>query len=620
MSTKSETDQWKTLQKRVRKQAVLQSAKKVFGSSAKRGRVFRWGVTTATRSPIPDLAAGLSRLACEQKLSERERENLDLPLAAEIFCDETIDRISDPVDAIAAITWGAAMPALIGILPTRVWWDLLGKLQHVCEQHRGWDHPESPVRLMLGGELGLTLAWRLKPLPSCQRLLAPSIRVIDDWFKEEADCISASVTKVRFARLTLASILRCERLLPNLGAKGLGKRQRAIASDLATWVAGFTNPGGGNVFDVRDHSDGDELNRDDAPSGKSQDDSSLLIRATNFDAESLRPAMDAALGKSQTGGRLAWMVSLPESLIHCDVAKVGVMMSDWDVRRGRVAVDYGNEECQLEVYAGRDRFIAGSWQVMLTINGEEQIAQGDWESTCEFSDDDVHYLEFEQPWSGGLVLQRQILQIRDERCVMLADAVLPDPNLESPGPHLQDPKAIPQEIRYTSRLPLDPTLVPHPEAETREIYFCKRPKFVPETPLRSAKVMAIPLSANEWRVGPTGSELHVTDESCLVCTSKATNHLYSPIWFDFSPRRFKRKRTWRPLTIADELRVVEPDEATAYRLQMGSEHWMLYRSLGAQRCRSVLGKHLIADFFAGRFHPGDGGLEELVTVEGQHDE
>jgi hypothetical protein len=29
----------------------------------------------------------------------------------------------------------------------------------------------------------------------------------------------------------------------------------------------------------------------------------------------------------------------------------------------------------------------------------------------------------------------------------------------------------------------------------------------------------------------------------------------------------------------------------------------------------VLGKHLVADFFAARFDPSDGSLEELVTVD-----
>jgi hypothetical protein len=75
------------------------------------------------------------------------------------------------------------------------------------------------------------------------------------------------------------------------------------------------------------------------------------------------------------------------------------------------------------------------------------------------------------------------------------------------------------------------------------------------------------------------------------------------------------------LTVADELRIVERSEATGYRIQMGSEQWMVYRSLGDHHTRTVLGKHLIADFYCGRFDPGDGSHEELITVdEGESDD
>ena len=42
---------------------------------------------------------------------------------------------------------------------------------------------------------------------------------------------------------------------------------------------------------------------------------------------------------------------------------------------------------------------------------------------------------------------------------------------------------------------------------------------------------------------------------------------------------------------------------------------MLYRSLGLRRCRTIMGKHLVADFFAARFDMSDAEYEELVTVD-----
>ena len=84
---------------------------------------------------------------------------------------------------------------------------------------------------------------------------------------------------------------------------------------------------------------------------------------------------------------------------------------------------------------------------------------------------------------------------------------------------------------------------------------------------------------------------------------------------DMQRRRLKRKRTWRQLTVADELRIVGKAEAVGYRVQAGSEQWMLYRSLGQSRCRSVMGKHLVAYFYAARFHASDGSFEEVVPVD-----
>ncbi len=47
---------------------------------------------------------------------------------------------------------------------------------------------------------------------------------------------------------------------------------------------------------------------------------------------------------------------------------------------------------------------------------------------------------------------------------------------------------------------------------------------------------------------------------------------------------------------------------------------MFYRSLCESCLRSVLGKHLIADFFCGRFDPGDGDIDDLITVDDRDDE
>jgi len=471
--SRSEQDQWKKLRKRVSKRALALPPSKVLGESAKSGRVYRWGLANANGGPCPRLVDVLSRLAVDEPVSKKQSEQIDFSLVVESFCDEPIAVSESTVDHVMSVLWAAAMPGLIDRMETRLWWDLLGRLQHICERFRHSDDESSPAKLILAGELGLTLAWRLTDLPSCQRLREPSVRAIKQWLRGEGTSIASAVQGVATARLNLASLVRCDDLLNATTKRSLSKRQRAIAADLATWVGGLTNVGGASVF-LSDNVDAPEVRSNHRY--LADDDASLLSAATRFDPETLKPAIQAALGVTQTGGRLAWEVCLPESLIHCENAKVAVMMPEWDVRRGRTIVDYGQEDCRVELHAGRAKAFRGKWQAMISIDGEEQTPQGPWESTCEFSDDDVHYLEIEQEWTGGVTLQRQFLVVRDDRCVLLCDNVLTDeadPSVTNTTRNGSVNAAAnkPPSIQYTSRIPLTPELIPDPEKETREIYF-----------------------------------------------------------------------------------------------------------------------------------------------------
>ncbi|TWT71818.1 hypothetical protein [Crateriforma conspicua] len=624
----AEKDQWAKLQKKVRKHAEKLSAQRIFGDAADSGVIYRWGVAAALRSACPANWQLLSRLAATGKLSPRYSKSIDLVRLAEDFCDDVPGPRADALESTHAVLWAAAMPWLTHRLPTRLWWDLLGKLQHSAEQQRESDQPDATARLILGGELGLTMAWRLKDLPSCHRMRDASVKVVKEWLDAEGDAIADAMRGGRNARLVAASLLRCEDLFAATTKSSFTKRQRAIAADAATWVAGLTSPGGQPsllIDDARvDDSVPDKYFRDDVGGVVSaqskrptKQTTGLLERMCRWDPETLRPAVEAALGVSHSGGRLAWSVSLPESLIHCDDAKLGVMLPEWDVRRGRTVIDYSQPDCRIEMCCGRKQLLAGQWQTMIRVGGIEQTSEGDWESTCEYSDDDVHYLEFEQPWSGGLMLQRHVMLLRDDRCAMLADSVLPSPEADPDDDRL---------IQYVSRLPLAQSVQARDELETREVYLHAKPANPSGAKTRKKKTssladaLAIPLSAGEWRVGPSAAQLDATDDGVLVLTAEARSALFAPLWLDLMPKRFKRKRTWRTLTIADELKLVPSDQAGGFRVQMGSEQWIVYRSLRGQRVRSVMGKHLIADFFAARFHMDEGDFEELVTVEGSQDD
>lgn len=590
-STRS-TEQSVALQRKVLQRARQSPPADVFGQAADHGQVYRWGVGAACDGPIRTLWDVLSRLAVDGKPSKKKLAGVDLVQSAESMVDALNSGVVIPMDAAGATVWAAAMPALIDRLHHSLWWDVLSSLQYFRESVTRREAADRPMYLMAAGELGLTLAWRLADLPSCRRLGKSSVDCVAQWCKQEYESVASAITDPLSARLVFASLMRCKHLINATTNRKFKKQYKRVAADLATWIAALTIHTGSTAFSGASRADVS----DDSRAG------GLMDQAVSCDPESLKPAVDAALGKRQTNGRLAWEISLPESFQHCEDAKVAVMMPEWDVRRGRVHVDYSAKQMAIEMFAGKPVVLSGECQTAIEVDGQPQRAIDNWESTCDFSDDDVHYLELEQPWSGGIVLQRQIMVVRDDRCVLFADSVLPE--LSSPGPSTDG------QIRYSNRIPMAELMQLDDEEETREAFFSDGRR----------RGLVMPLAAPEWRVGAGSVELQMTADAHLLLTATGRDRLFAPLWFDFSRGRFDRKRTWRKLTVAEDLKIVSDSDAVGFRIQVGSEQWMLYRSLGQTINRSVLGKHLVAEFFAARFHASDGTLEELVTVDDGDDD
>lgn len=582
----SESGDWETLRQQFLSDAKQGEAKQIFGEAAKRGAVYRWGVAVAQGGPCDELTDLLSRLACGQRKGKSKHASVDLTSASDLFV-ERMDRASSysTLDAANIVLWSSALPALSDQLDQSRWWRVLSAIQQARESILQRSRAYATTHLIMGGELGLTLAWRLGDLPSCQHLQASSLDAIAQWCNGDEESIQAAIAQGTDARLVLASLIRCRRLLQQVTKGKLRKKQVQIGAELATWIAAMTTHTGGSALSTACRKDvADDL----PPHG-------LLAHAVEFDSESLAPAVAASLGAAQSGGRLTWEVDLPETMHHDPDAKLAMMFPDWDVRRGRTHIDYSGEEVRLEVFAGRTQVVSGPWQTMIEVDGQEQQPCDEWINACDFSDDDVHYVEIEQAWTAGILLQRQMMLLREDRCLLLADAVVPSNRLESDS----------RSISYVSRLPLSPSIGIDAEPETREVFLTDGRR----------RGLVFPLSAAEWRVGPTNATLKETEDRHLLLSTQGRARLYAPLWFDFQHRRFKRKRTWRQLTIADQLRIARRDEAVGYRVQVGSEQWMMYRSLAGGCCRSLLGKHLIADFFASRFDPSDGSHDALVTVD-----
>ncbi len=579
--------QWKSLSKKIRDRTKKLPASTVFGTAAGHGSVYRWGVAVASGGQVGPLWNALSGLATDQNSAKKEIATVDFAAGCRSFTELIQGGLMCPLDVASASLWAAAMPGLIDHLPQQQWWELLSALQQYRDSVLQRFSPDSLSCLMIGGELGLTLSWRLTDLPSCSRLQKSSLECLSQWCEREEESISTAIRGGVNARLALAALIRSKKIVQKTTRRKFKQRHAHAAAGLASWVVAMTTHTGGAV--------GSDANRSEVADDLRAD--GLLPEAVGCDPETLQPALDGVLGKPQRSGRLAWEICLPESFQHSADAKIALLMPQWDVRRGRTYVDYGDREMSIELFGGKSVVLQGACQTSIEVDNETQQPIDDWVATCEYTDDDVHYFEIEQPWSGGIVLQRQIMVIRDDRCVLLADSVLPSEVVRQPNPDCI--------IHYRNRLPLAKSMQLDFAPDTREAFFSDGRR----------RGLVIPLSTCEWRMGKSDADLITTDDQYLLHSTSGRGRLFAPLWFDFQRSRFKRNRTWRQLTVAHDLRIVPREEAVAYRIQIGVEQWMLYRSLANQVTRSVLGKHLVADFFAARFDLSDGSFEELVTVD-----
>lgn len=593
---------------------------RVFGKHATQGVVYRWGMGTALQGPLTDLQEKLSVLATAPargvsgEINDATRESL--VEGAGRIVDRIFSDSMSGVEASEVVMWAAAMPALSEILPAETWWQCGEQLLQIRADASLRSDATSPLHLLLAGELGLTLAWRLSSLPSCEKIALASLEAVSSFLQGEGESIDRSLIRPHELRLIVASLVRCQRLVSGLGkrvSRSFSKRDREIAGEFATWMAALTRHDGTQVFSTADAAacrcDSHAVTLKGTASPAQLDENQpdlhgLMVAASEFDPKTLAPAMAAALGQSHSGGRLAWEISLPEAMWHSETSGIVTMLPEWDVRRGRIFLNYSGTDMEVEVTGGKRSLLSGTHQTMIHIDGVHQQPIGDWECTCEYSDDDVHLIELEQPFSGGVVLQRQWMLVRDDRCVMVSDAVLPS----GKGDQAKgEPRPLDsREIRCVSRLPLASGIDVIEDAETRELVLSDGKK---------PRALLMPLASSEWKVGPSACHVFLSEDQHLVVTTTGKGALYSPLWMDFQTRRFRRKRTWRQLTIAEDLAIIPRHVAAAFRVQVGSEHWFLYRSMAGRGPRSIMGRHLIADFFAARFHPGDGGMEELVTVD-----
>ena len=287
-----------------------------------------------------------------------------------------------------------------------------------------------------------------------------------------------------------------------------------------------------------------------------------------------------------------------------------LLRSDWSCGSPMIGLNFDSHGSPRESSLGMEisRFVTlikGSTMPTVMINGVKESLRDPFEVICEQSDGDVEYAELESETHNGVEIQRQILLSRAEEFLLIADVVRP-------------PMAA--TINYRCRYPLAEGIIGMRETENREVY------------LRTKEIqsLVLPLALSEWK-GPgqdglefesrtkgAGDEREASEGTRTedaLCYSLSGNGfgLYAPLFFDLNPKRSRKKRTWRQLTVAENREPVPTDVACAYRIQLDEQQWCFYRAIGSTGNRTFLGENF-ADEFVFNCFDQDGKVKPLIVI------
>lgn len=514
-------------------------------------------------------------------------DQVALLAAAEAFADAETPGADGPLSiggALEAVAWAYACSAAAKPLGGELWWRVVDQLVARILSARGLDIEEDAdaetilLHQLLAGEAALVLASQL-----------PELHPLKPFRKEASGALSEGLLAVTDGEGLPPA--RCLPLLPLL---------------LACWTRcrGVAEHHGKRCFDSAAETQYEWLVRQ----------SLRLARPNGSPALTHCPAVEKGLWQSalRFGGDESDHTAAAQRLrpkpvagsddeaptpaVDSEWSGLAVLASGWKPKAPRLTLAYEGDRMQLEIASGGDVLVSGHWPVAVRMEGTEIAVTGDWEQQCWFSDEDSDYLELAIELENGAKFERQIFLAHDLGLVYLAEIVLA--RTSEPG-----------AIELTSRLPLAEGLALGVEKETREGWLLQGDRRL---------AGAVPLALPEWTVDPRPGEMTVADDQLSQSQVAIARNLCCPLLLDLKPNRFAKQRTWRQLTIAQQLEPVGPDVAVGYRYQSGKEQLVVYRSLAEPGNRTVIGQNTSSESMIGRFLP-DGEVDEYFEIDPDED-
>ncbi len=504
------------------------------------------------------------------------------------------DGTTEVLWAYQAVALARALPELAQLLAAEEWWPLVDELAAVARDAAAMPVLENPLAAqLLAAELPLTLAYQFPELVHCRDLYGAAQQAVTAGLNELLDGEGVlHQANWPLQRPLVALWTRCCALQAGFAGRVMDDETTRQYTLAVCELVRAIRADGGQVLD-RCGNEKVEL----------QEVQELLAAAYRLVPDLREPKAAAkflkSLAKAKPDSTPNGSESAPAaeeekprdyaaSSVNSEWAQVAIFRRSWKSREPMLACSYAKDQVTLEIAAGGETLVSGTWNGTLQVNGQTLSVLSPWREVCQISDKDVDYLELELQLERGFKIQRQMCLGRKERFVYLGDSVLGQDS---------------GRLNYEQQVPLASSIVAVQDAEMREVTLTgKKPR---------ARVL--PLALPEWRSEQRQGELRVGQSSLTMTTHVVGRNLCSPLWIDLDPKRHAKPLTWRAITVAENREICPADVARGWRVQIAERQWLVYRALGGHGNRTILGHNMISEFLLAQFKAGK--TTNLVEIE-----
>lgn len=269
---------------------------------------------------------------------------------------------------------------------------------------------------------------------------------------------------------------------------------------------------------------------------------------------------------------------------------------------------------QIEIGYNGTPLFWGDWGFDILLDGEPLLPTGDWVEICCENEPEYICYEWEIPLVGGYRLERLLCFFSKEKIYLLGDALIPP---KSQKVQLHD-------LQYVSRLEVSPLLKWKGNPHTRELHLFRKEDLTPSTASRPMGVAEqpaeaptawgtlMPLTLTSSKKGEAHQSIKVEKKQLILQQRFQGNAFFAPIAVAFSKKNQGKPVSWFPLTVGRNMKNVTGVEATGTRMVIGRQQYLIYRSFQDVVPRTVLGHHLVSDFFFAKFSKK--GVESILDL------